>query len=47
MRELKFKFFHVNKEKAKLKESEFLTVKAPFLEEISGLGIINLLGLDT
>ena len=52
--ELKFKFlnrsvsvFPVNKEIIKPMERRFLKVENPFLDEISGLDIIKLLGLDT
>ena len=53
-RELKFKVlimsvhvFPVNKEVAKPKERRFLKVKTQFLDEISGLGRIKLLELNT
>ena len=54
MRELKFTFLNglvpvlpVNKEIIKPNEMRFLKVEAPFGDEISGLGIIILLELDT
>ena len=54
MRELKFKFlnrsfpvFPVLKEMNKHKERRYVDIEAPFLGEISGLGIIKLLGLNT
>ena len=53
-RELKLKFlnrsvsiFPVHKEAVKPKKMKFLNAEAPFLDEISGLSIIKLLGPDT
>ena len=39
--------FPVHKEMIRPKESRYVKVEAPFLDEISGLGIIQLLGIDT
>ena len=54
MRELTFKFLNravpiipAHQEMIKPKERRYVNVKAPFLDEISGLGLIKLLALDT
>ena len=36
----------VHKETVKLKKRRFLKFKAPFLDDLSGLGTIKLIGLD-
>ena len=53
MRGLKIKLLNrlapvvpVHKEMVKHKERKYVKVKAPFLDELSGLGIIKLLGLS-
>ena len=40
-------FFHIHKEMIKCKGRRYVKVEAPFLDQISGLGIINILALDT